>query len=373
MNILYTESSPNIGGQELQAIAQMLALKAAGHTVVLACRKHSGIAREAENKGLRTVYIPFRNRLHLPSIRALLRLVCRFRPALLVCHSGHDSNTAGITRLLTPGRAGQFRIIRQKAYLAGKVKPFAMNHLCDAVVVPGQAVKHVLEQEGVHNPVRVVPPGFDFDAMREALRAPLPGHVRRWLDRTRGVPVILQVGMLRPEKGYDFMLDTLSHLRQQGRVFRWLIVGGGKPEEERALRAQIRHAEMDDIVLMAGCLSPALPVYRMASLLVMPSRQETFGMVAVEAAAALVPVMAARTGGLPDIIRDGVSGTLLPADDREAWLVALHDFFTLPDRYHRMACVARQDVESRFGIQHCVQRLLTAADKESTCREVAGA
>lgn len=373
MNILYTESSPNIGGQELQSIAQMLALKAAGHTVVLACRKRSSIAREAENKGLRTVYIPFRNSLHLPSIRTLHRLVCQFRPALLVCHSGHDSNIAGITRLLMPGQAGQFRIIRQKAYLAGKVKPFAMNHLCDAVVVPGQAMKLMLELGGVRNPVQVVPPGFDFTALKEGMMTPLPGHIRHWLAENEGAPVILQVGMLRPEKGYDFMLDTLSHLRQQGRVFRWLIVGGGKPEEERALRAQIRQAGMDDIALMAGCLSPALPIYRMASLLVMPSRQETFGMVAVEAAAALVPVMAARTGGLPDIIQDEVSGTLLPADDRDAWLVALHDFFTVPDRYYRMACVARQDVERRFGIQRCVQHLLVAADKESTCREVAGA
>lgn len=49
MNILYTESSPNVGGQELQAIAQMLAFQRAGHRVMLACRQNSRIAGKRKN------------------------------------------------------------------------------------------------------------------------------------------------------------------------------------------------------------------------------------------------------------------------------------------------------------------------------------
>lgn len=47
MNILYTESSPNIGGQELQAVARMCAMRRLGHQVMLACREHSRISAEA--------------------------------------------------------------------------------------------------------------------------------------------------------------------------------------------------------------------------------------------------------------------------------------------------------------------------------------
>ena len=52
MNILYTESSSNIGGQEFQAVAQMVAMKQAGHQVMLACRENSCIAEEAEKHSL---------------------------------------------------------------------------------------------------------------------------------------------------------------------------------------------------------------------------------------------------------------------------------------------------------------------------------
>ncbi|EED0148591.1 TPA: hypothetical protein KAC69_004216 [Escherichia coli] len=52
MNILYTESSPNIGGQELQAIAQMCAIRRLGHQVMLACREHSRITPKRIGKSI---------------------------------------------------------------------------------------------------------------------------------------------------------------------------------------------------------------------------------------------------------------------------------------------------------------------------------
>lgn len=80
MNILYTESSPNIGGQELQAVAQMCAMRRLGHQVMLACREHSRISAEAHRYGIPVVHIPFRNSLHPPSVLALRRLIVTFRP-----------------------------------------------------------------------------------------------------------------------------------------------------------------------------------------------------------------------------------------------------------------------------------------------------
>ncbi|EOK2327542.1 glycosyltransferase, partial [Escherichia coli] len=93
MKILYTESSPNIGGQELQALAQMAAMQRAGHSVMLACRENSRIAAEAVRQQTAVTYIPFRNSLHFSSVWRLRRLVLAFRPDMVVCHSGHDSNT----------------------------------------------------------------------------------------------------------------------------------------------------------------------------------------------------------------------------------------------------------------------------------------
>ncbi|EJY0731611.1 glycosyltransferase family 4 protein, partial [Salmonella enterica] len=221
MNILFTESSPNIGGQELQALAQMDALRRKGHCVLLACRDKSKIASEARRRKIEVIFVPFRNSLHIPSILKLLRVIRDFRPHLVICHSGHDSNIVGLARLFI--WRIRFRIIRQKTYLTRKTKSFSLNYFCDEVIVPGTSMRTHLIQEGVLTRITIVPPGFYFQKLREDSRVPLPIHVQTWLASGRDVPVIVQVGMLRPEKGHEFMLKLLFRLKREGREFRWLV------------------------------------------------------------------------------------------------------------------------------------------------------
>ncbi|WP_353647226.1 glycosyltransferase family 4 protein, partial [Escherichia coli] len=112
-------------------------------------------------------------------------------------------------------------------------------------------------------------------------------------------------------------------------------------------------------VLICGHLTPVYPVYRVASLMVMPSTCESFGMVAVEAAACGVPVMVSNTGGLPCVIHHERTGILLPPDNRPAWLEALHAYLSAPAGFAKMAAMARRDVMSRFSMEVTLDRLLS--------------
>lgn len=363
MKFLYTESSPDIGGQELQAIAQMCAMQRSGHQVMLACREHSRISAEARRYGISVVHIPFRNSLHLPSVLALRRLTVTFRPDIVVCHSGHDSNITGLARASLTGRAGRFCIIRQKTYMTRKVRMFSLNYMCDVVVVPSGDVSSRLLASRCLRPVVVMPPGTDFSALRQQSGEALPAYIDAWLKCREPAPVIVQVAMIRPEKGHHFMLSVLHRLKQEGLRFYWLIVGSGKREEEERLLAGIRQMGMEDCVLMCGLLSPVAPVYRIASLIVMPSRNESFGMVITEAAACGTPVMASRVGGIPLVMQGGRNGVLLPPDDREAWINALKAFFSAPEDAQAMALQARRDVVSRYSIDSTVTELVKLGNR----------
>ncbi len=338
----------------------MDALRRKGHSVLLVCRDKSKIAAEAERRKIEVIFVPFRNSLHIPSVLKLLRIIRDFRPHLVVCHSGHDSNTVGLTRLFI--RRPRFRILRQKTYLTRKTKSFSLNYFCDEVIVPGTAMRTHLIHEGVRTRITIVPPGFYFQKLREDSCIPLPLHVQNWLASGRDVPVIVQVGMLRPEKGHEFMLKLLSRLKQEGRAFRWLVVGGGCPESEARLQFQVDNLGMQNDVLIAGNVFPASPVYRIASLLVMPSENEAFGMALAEASAFSVPVLASQVGGIPDVIQHNRTGTLLPAGDASAWIHALNDFFNYPERFYKMACQARVDVENRFDIDRTVLSISALRD-----------
>ncbi|EFU6057801.1 glycosyltransferase [Escherichia coli] len=359
MRILYTESSPNIGGQEIQSITQLIEMKKKGYQTLLACRKDSSIADEAQKHGINVVFIPFRNSLHFPSLLAIAKLMNKFYPNIVICHSGHDSNIIGIAKVLRIIKYDIY-IIRQKTYLANNKRMFTLNYLCDKVVVPSESLKQDLLQHGCKNNISTINPGFNFNKLSNDLKQPLPQHVMNWLSLNEKYPVIVQAGMLRQEKGFHFMLNILSNMKRKGHKFRWLIAGTGA--EEDSLRKAIVYNDMDDCVYMCGMLSPLTPVWRVASLMVMPSIKEPFGMVIVEAAACGVPVMASDVGGIPDIIQQGKNGTLLPPNDYDAWQKALCYFFNNPLHFRKLALQAQKDMVSRYNIELTVQKL-TSIDR----------
>lgn len=358
MKILFTESSPNIGGQELQAIAQMNAMRRTGHEVVLACREHSWISAESCRHGIQVVHIPFRNSLHLPSVLTLRHLIVTFRPEIVICHSSHDSNIVGITRRTLFGELGYFAIIRQKRYMTRNTRMFSLNHMSDVVVVPSEDIRSRLIHERCEKPVVVVLPGIDLAGFRRQASEVLPEHINVWLKNRTPAPVVVQVGMIRPENGHHFMLEVLYRLKRRGGRFYWLIVGGGRREDEARLKAEIEYLGMNDCVLMCGLLSPVAPVYRVASLMVMPSKNEAFGMALVEATVCGVPVMASRTGGIPSVIYHGYTGTLLPPDDRAAWENALVSFFDVPECAQAMALRGQEEMDARYNIDSTVRELI---------------
>lgn len=360
MNILYTESSLNMGGQEMQALRQMQEFKEQGYTVMLVCRKNSKISFNAERLGIPVSYITFRNSLHLPSIYHMLQFMLRFSPDIVICHSGHDSDIVGIARLVISTLHRPPRVIRQKTYLTGKIKSFSLNYLNDVLIVPAPDIRDQLVQAGCRSEkITVIAPGFNFKLMYRESQGPLPSHIGSWLKLSGSTPVIVQVGMLRPEKAHDFMLNVLAQLKEEGQAFRYLIVGSGKPEAEHAIANRIIALNLRDRVYMTGAVYPVMPVYQHADLVVMPSRNESFGMVVVEASLLGVPVFASQVGGIPDIIRHQVSGTLLPVDNLDTWKAALCDFLNNPGRYKRLAERAREDVERRFDIQRVVKDILS--------------
>src|SRR5579884_2390081 len=156
----------------------------------------------------------------------------------------------------------------------------------------------------------IIPCGVD-------LRAFTPGTPAERAEARRalapdGRPLLLFVGRLDPIKGIDLLLESVALSRSGARL---LVVGGaaeGDPEVER-LRARAAELGLAERVSFPGAAPQEdLPrYYRAADALVVTSRYESFGLVAVEALACGTPVVASQVGGLPTIIRDGENGLLV--------------------------------------------------------------
>jgi glycosyltransferase involved in cell wall biosynthesis len=150
----------------------------------------------------------------------------------------------------------------------------------------------------------------------------------------RDPPGILCVAHLYPRKDVAGLLDAVARIRSAA-VLR--VVGAG-PELER-LKSLAARLRLQDRVEFAGHVSYArlAAEYHRATVFCLPSRQEGFGIVFLEAMAAGLPIVAARAGAAPEVLAGGECGVLVPPGDPEALAAALDGLLDDPERRATLA------------------------------------
>ncbi|MGW4207093.1 D-inositol-3-phosphate glycosyltransferase [Lentzea sp. NPDC004789] len=186
--------------------------------------------------------------------------------------------------------------------------------------------------------VAVVPPGVDLDRFTPGDRA----RARHGFGLPQDAIVLAFVGRIQPLKAPDVLLRAAAEMlvRDPGLRSRLvvLIVGGPSgsgTERPKALEELAAQLGITDVVrFLPPQPGPALAeVYRAADLVAVPSHNESFGLVALEAQACGTPVVAAAVGGLPVAVNDGVSGVLVHGHEPDAWAAAIGSV-ALPQREH---------------------------------------
>lgn len=353
--ILFTESSPNLGGQELQLLQQMRLLNARGFECTLVCRPGSRVGAVAAEEGLSFFHAPFRNSVHPATLLKLVAWMHRNRPVAAICHSGHDANNLAVAARFLWRRP---KLIRSKTYVAGRPRAFSHNVLVDATIVPSEYLRsRVLENAAVRpSGVEVLYPTIDFDRLaREAGAGEVPAEVDAWIRSSEG-PLMVHASMLRPEKGHLTVIRAMARLSSSWPDLRLIIAGEGV--ERETILAAVREAGLERRILLAGLVSSVAPLLRRADLVLMPSLHEPLGMVQIEALSLGVPVVASDVGGIPETVRHERTGVLVAPGDVEAWASALDRALASPEGQRRLAESGRDDVLARFSSESHARRLI---------------
>jgi D-inositol-3-phosphate glycosyltransferase len=185
-----------------------------------------------------------------------------------------------------------------------------------------------LYQADMHKVV-IIPPGVDVSRFY-----PIPAdEAKEFIGVAPCERMLLFVGRIEPLKGIDTLIQAIGIMRDEGTFVCLAVIGGELPAEKNSangdnsptsemerLKRMREQAGVTDLVAFLGKRGQdTLPYYYSAAeVVVVPSHYESFGMVALEAMACGVPVVASEVGGLAYLVQDGVTGFTVPVDDPQA-------------------------------------------------------
>jgi phosphatidylinositol alpha-1,6-mannosyltransferase len=237
-------------------------------------------------------------------------------------------------------------------------------------VVPiSQAALQACVRRGV-SPTRctVIPPGIE--PIRLADRAIAKARLAAWLDKLLAdAPILLGVGRLVRRKGFAWFVEqVLPVVRAEIPSVRLVIVGDG-PERDAIVETARRSGVQENVLLVGRVNEVDLQLcYAAADIFVMPNVRiegdvEGFGLVALEASIAGLPVIAAGHEGIRDAIHDGQNGRLIPPEDASAFSEALVGFIRNPIERQRLARQGASYTGQVFSWGAMAERYLALYDR----------
>jgi len=192
------------------------------------------------------------------------------------------------------------------------------SNRCQGVIVPTYSAEEYLRMIGVKTPTLIQPTGIDTaqfaDTDRDALE-----ELRHQLSIDPADTVLVSVSRISQEKNIGFMLEALAELKKLGRQsLRLLLIGDGP--DRQAVQQHIEALALQEQVTLVGAVPPEKMAryYHLGDIFVFASTSETQGMVILEAMAAGLPVVAVRSSGIDDVVRDGFNGYKTP-QNRQKW------------------------------------------------------
>ena len=170
---------------------------------------------------------------------------------------------------------------------------------------------------------------------------------------TLDVPLIVFVGRIQPLKGPDVAIRALADLRQRGHPDAMLIIIGGASGQGGGFETQRAHDLVDELDLHDSVVFvPPQPhhvlssYYRAADIVIVPSRSESFGLVALEAAACGTPVVASAVGGLLSLVDDRSTGRLIPGRNPSDYGAAMAEILDDSELRNAMSLAAQERASS---------------------------
>ncbi|RTZ44427.1 glycosyltransferase family 1 protein [Candidimonas sp. SYP-B2681] len=349
LRILHSEAATSFGGQEQYIRRMMLAMRERGHHLEAVCQPDALLTQRLRDEGF-TVHTTFMDgpANFVKSVSKIRRILRQGNFDVLNTHSRRDTIVAGCS-----GRLAGTPLIVRTRHLANKV-----GSLLSYTVIPHRVTtasdfvrNHLIERGVPPEYVATVYPAVDLP------QPPDQSTLRQELQLAQSDIIVGCVAVMRAQKGHRDLIDAMEPLFRQRPDVHLALVGGGSPVFEEIL-AYIAAKNIGGRVHMLGARRDVPNLLAGFDIFALATRKEASGTVFVEAGAAGLPVVGTNVDGVPEMMQDGVSGILVPLDDKPALTAALKRLIDEPQLRQQMGEAGLKFCreENRFSAESMAQR-----------------
>lgn len=349
-------------GQPTAVFLLARALHEAGHAVTVACPAGSVLAQRSSEAGIPVFTgAAFRALKHLRStardVAALRRYLREQPPDIIHTNGSQDTWAFALARV---GMGPRIPLVmsrhNSKVVHEGWSNRWLYGSAIDHLILTSAAIRDqyvpLLERGVLHESgMSVIHPPFDlsqFEQERDRTR------LHRELNLRPDIPVLGIVGRLNADKGHRILLRALPAILARHPDCHTIFAGSG--ELLAALREEIRAMGLEQRVSLLGFRSDIADVTSCLTISVLPTTgTDSSPTVLKEALCLRVPVVAADTGGVSEVIDHGVTGLVVPRHDHVALGQAIIDLLDDPARARSMASAGADRVRTHFAPAPCAE------------------
>ncbi len=346
------------GGQN-QVLATLMGLRALGHRTMLVAHSE-GELRQRAAEGLDLIPLAPKTEMDLTAAWRLSRIVKQLKPDVLHAHDPHGVAMAALALSMSTQLAKPPLIAARRVdfHLRGNSLSRWKYRQVDCFICASEAIRQMLVGDGVP-PGRTVTvhEGIDIERVERAEPANLHGEF--WLPHH--APLVGNVAALVPHKGQRHLVEAAHLVVQQVPDARFIIAGEGelRPQLER----QIKEHRLEKHCILAGFRPDVLSVHKAFDIFVMSSVTEGLGTSLLDAMAAAKPIIATRTGGIPEVVTDGKTGILVEPRDHVAMADAIVRLLKDETLRRQMGEAGRARARSLFSAERMVQNTLKVYER----------
>ncbi|SJZ46631.1 glycosyltransferase family 4 protein [Selenihalanaerobacter shriftii] len=363
LNILQINSAKVWGGGEVHLYQLCHGLAKRGHNVTVIGRKGSELVDRLSDLSIEVKELPLRGAADIESIIKIAAIIKNKDIDIIHLHMGRGYWLGILAHKLV--RQGKVVITRH--ILSSLGQNFVHKWLyksIDGFIAVSQAVKEILvnKNEFDESEIQVIYNGVDIDEFNLEIESGL----KQELEIKEDEFLIGTVGRLGIKKNQELLIKAAAILKESNPEIKYVIVGkdsSPKKSYEQKLHRLIREFKVEDRVVLLGFRENISKILADLDLLVIPSKEESFGIIAVEGMAMEVPVIASGVGGLKEVIKDEETGILFAMDEVNELCESIIELIDNESKRDKLSKIGRREVERRFSVGRMLEETINLYHK----------